>query len=205
MITKSIHASLFSLALAVSAGAAPLAFDFNDPKGVNAIQFTLDSVLEPIVGTANGVTGTVNFDPAAPAATTGKIVVSAKSLVVPNATQAGHLQGKDWLDTATHGDITFELAKLADVKTSGTETTATASGKFTLKGVTKEISVPVKLSFLADAMGKRVPGTNGDLLVVRGEFSIKRADYGIQPGQNEDMVNPVVKLNVAIVGSAPKR
>lgn len=205
MTNKSIHASLLSLALAVSAGAAPLAFDFNDPKGVNAIQFTLDSVLEPIVGTANGVTGTVSFDPAAPAATTGKIVVSAKSLVVPNATQAGHLQGKDWLDTATHGDITFELAKLADVKTSGTETTGTATGKFTLKGVTKEISVPVKLTYLADALGKRVPGTNGDLLVVRGEFSIKRGDYGIQPGQNEEMVNPVVKLNVAIVGSAPKR
>ena len=201
---KAIHASLLSLALAVSAGAAPLAFDFKDPKGVNAIQFALDSVLEPIVGTASGVTGTVSFDPTAPAATTGKIIVAAKSLVVPNATQAGHLLGKDWLDTATHPEITFELAKLADVKTSGGETTATAAGKFTLKGVTNEISVPVKLSYLVDAMGKRVPGTKGDLLVVRGEFSIRRADYGIQPGQNEEMVNPVVKLTVAIVGSASK-
>jgi polyisoprenoid-binding protein YceI len=201
---KTIHASLLSLVLAVSAGAAPLAFDFKDPKGVNAIQFSLDSVLEPIAGTASGVSGTVRFDPAAPAATTGKIVVSAKSLVVPNAMMADHIQGKDWLDTAAHPEIAFELAKLADVKTAAGETTATATGKFTLKGVTKEISVPVKLTHLPDALEKRVPGTKGDLLVVRGEFSVKRADYGIQPGQNEDKVNPVVKLTLAIVGSAAK-
>jgi polyisoprenoid-binding protein YceI len=205
MIMKpALLASFLSLGLAGFAGAAPAAFDFKDPKGVNGVQFALDSVLEPIVGTASGVTGTVHFDPARPAATTGKIVVAAKSLVVPNATQASHIQGKDWLDTTTHPDITFELVQLADVSTKDNETVATATGKFTLKGVTKQISVPVKLTHLADAMGKRMPGTQGDLLVVRGEFSIKRADYGIQPGQLEDTVNPVIKLTLAIVGSAPK-
>ncbi len=199
-----VFIACLSFGLAAIAGAAPRAYDFNDPKGVNGIQFSLDSVLEPIVGTASGVTGTVHFDPASPAATTGRIVVAARSLVVPNATQAGHIQGKDWLDTATHADITFELVKLTAVSTKENETTATATGKFTLKGVTKEITVPVRLTHLADAMGKRVPGTQGDLLVVRGEFSIKRADYGIQPGQMEDTVNPLIKLTLAIVGSAPK-
>ncbi len=191
--------------LAVAATAAPLSFDFKDPKGVNAVQFHLDSLLEPIAGNANGVSGTVSFDPAAPASTAGTIVVTADSLVVSNDTMTEHLHGGKWLDVASHPEITFELSSLTDVQTEGNTTTATAKGKFTLKGITQEISVPVKLTYLADALEKRTrPGNKGDLLVIRSEFTIERADYGIQPGQNEDKVNPEIELTVAIVGSAPK-
>lgn len=196
---------LASLALAASLTAAPTSFDFKDPKGVNAVQFTLDSLLEPIVGTAGGVTGTVSFDPAAPDATTGKIVVAASSLKVANSTMNGHLLSDAWIDAEKNPEITFELVKLTNVKTAGTTTTADATGKFTLKGVTKDVTVPVKLTYLADALEKRTkPGNKGDLLVVRGEFIIERADYGIQPGKNEDKVSKEIKLNIAIVGTAPK-
>jgi polyisoprenoid-binding protein YceI len=198
-------AFLASLALAASLTAAPLSFNFQDPKGVNAVQFTLDSLLEPIAGTAADITGTVSFDPAAPAATTGKIIVAADSLKVANATMTEHLLDKGWIDAAGHPEITFELVKLDNVKTAGTTTTADATGKFTLKGVTKDVTVPVKLTYLADALEKRTkPGNKGDLLVVRGQFTILRSDYGIKPGQNEDKVANEIKLSLAIVGSAPK-
>ena len=202
---RTLLTSLLALAGAVSLTAAPISFDFKDPKGVNAIQFHLDSLLEPISGTAGGVTGTVNFDEANPGATTGTIVVTASSLTVSNATMTEHLHSPMWLDVAAHPEIKFEVASLSDVKTAGNETTAIAHGKFTLKGVTKDIAVPVRLTYLADALERRTrPGNKGDPLVIRGEFTINRGDYGIQPGKNEDKVNPEVKLNLGIVGSAPK-
>lgn len=203
---KFVVSSLLGLALTGILSAAPIAFDFKDPKGVNAIQFHLDSVLEPISGVANAVTGTVSFDPANPGATSGKIVVASNSLTVSNSTMTEHLRGKNWVDVEANPEITFELTKLENVKTSGNDTTATATGKFTLKGVTKDISVPVKLTYLAGAYGKRLnkPELGGDLLVIRGEFSITRGDYGLQPGKNEDKVNTEVKLSLGIVGSAPK-
>ncbi|HRJ46779.1 MAG TPA: YceI family protein [Opitutaceae bacterium] len=196
-------ALLFTTALTgLSLSAAPTAFDFKDPKGVNAIQFHLDSLLEPIAGTAGGVSGAVSFDPANPAATTGRIVVAANSLKVSNTMMTEHLHGDNWLNVAQHPEIVFELGALTDVKTEGNTTSATATGKFTLKGVTKEISVPVRLTHLAGAFGKRInkPEVPGDLLVLRGEFTIQRGDYGIQPGRNEDKVNPEVRLTLAIVG-----
>lgn len=194
-----------SLALAVSLGAAPISFDFKDPKGVNAIQFLLDSLLEPISGTASGVSGKVSFDPEAPAATTGSIVVTTASLKVGNSTMTEHLLGDSWLNAAANPEITFELVKLDNVKTSGTTTTADATGKLTIKGVTKDVTVPVKLTYLPDALEKRTkPGNKGDLLVVRGESTILRSDYGIQAGKNEDKVANEIKLTIAIVGSAPK-
>ena len=203
---KHILTVILSASLASVAHAAPTAFDFKDPKGVNAIQFSLDSMLEPIAGTAGGVAGTVTFDPAAPGSTHGKIVIAAKSLVVPNATMNEHLVSPVWLDVATNPEIVFELVKLEGATTAGNVTSATATGKFTLKGVTKEIKVPVKLTYLADAFGKRInkPEVKGDLLVIRGEFTVNRGEYGIQPGKNEDKVNTEVKISLAIVGSAPK-
>ena len=111
---KLVLTSVITLALAASLNAAPVSFDFKDPKGVNALQFSLDSVLEPIAGTAGGVSGTVSFDPANPAATSGKIVVATKSLVVPNATMTEHMLGNNWLDGAAKPEIIFQLSKLDD-------------------------------------------------------------------------------------------
>ena len=204
-MTKSISALLLSVAASVSAIAGPVSFDFQDPKGVNAISFHLDSLLEPISGTANGITGTVDFNPAQPEKLSGKIVVSTPSLKVTNDTMREHLLSDGWLNAAANPEIVFEIKDLKMAKTEGNTTTGTAVGLFSLKGVTKEISVPVKITHLAGAFGKRInkPEMGGDLLVVRGEFSISRTDYGIRPGQNEDKVADTIDLSLALVGSAP--
>ena len=204
---KSSVLTLCSFIVASSAAfAAPISFDFKDPKGVNTIQFKLDAPLEQIAGTTNGITGTVTFDPAAPEATAGTIVVDAKSLTVPNKMMSDHIQGERWLDTAKNDKITFEIAGLTNVKKSGTAVTADAKGKLTLKGVTKEILVPVKLTHLEGAFGKRInkPDVKGDLLVVRGDFTVLRSDFGINSGNMEDKVSNEIALSLALAGGAPQ-
>ncbi|MBC8011641.1 MAG: YceI family protein [Burkholderiales bacterium] len=203
MINHTLRSIAFAGFTIISAVAAPQVFDFKDPKEVNAIQFTLDSVLEPITGTASKVEGKLTFDATDVAATKGEIEVEAKSVQTSNATMTEHLLSAGWIDAGKHEDISFEFAKLDDVKSTGdNQWTATANGKFSLKGVTKDVSVPVTLTLLPGSFGKRVnkPELPGDLLVVRGGFSINRADYGIKPGQNEDKVAPVIQLTFALVG-----
>jgi polyisoprenoid-binding protein YceI len=197
------------LALSVVAGsafAAPLSFDFKDPKGVNNVQFKLDAPLESITGTGTGISGQVSFDPAKPGATTGRIELAAKSLTVGNPMMGEHLQGGQWLDTAKHPVIAFELVSLANVRTQGGVTTADATGKLSLKGVTKEIKVPVSFTHLPDKLGARVndPKVKGDLLVVRANFEINRSDYGINAGKNTDKVAETIQLSLSIAGAAPK-
>lgn len=203
---KSVLLSLFTLASAGVLIAAPTSFDFKDPKGVNTIQFKLDAPLEQIAGTTNGISGQVSFDPAAPEATTGSLVVDVASLTVPNKMMSDHIQGDRWLDAAKHGKITFELAGLSNVKKDGNNYTADARGKLTIKGVTKDVTAPVKLSYLPGVFGQRInkPEIKGDLLVVRGDFTVLRSDYGINPGQMEDKVSNEIALSLAIVGGAPQ-
>jgi polyisoprenoid-binding protein YceI len=193
---------LASIGLATTALAATETFDFKDPKGINNAGFKLDAPLESIHGTASGVSGTVTFDPENPSATKGKIVVAANTLTLPNSMQQGHMRSDKWMDVAKYPEISFDAKELKNVKTEGDVTTAEAVGTFTCKGVSKEITIPVKLTYLKDKLSSRLPGAKGDLLVIRSNFSIKRSDFNISPGQMEDKVSDEIDLSLAIAGAA---
>lgn len=190
--------------MAVSVYAAPETFDFKDPKGVNNAIFKTDAVLESINGAANGISGTVTFDPQNPPATKGKIVVAANSLTVPNKMMNGHLFSPMWLDVEKYPEITFEVKELKNVKTTGDTTTADATGTFTLHGVSKDLTAPVKLTYLPGKLGQRVPNAKGDLLVVRTNFEIKRSEFKINAGQNNDKVSDEINLSLSIAGASAK-
>lgn len=184
--------------------AGPLTFDFKDPKGVNNATFTLDAPLEAISGSANGITGSVTFDPANPAATKGKIVVAASSLHVPNPVMKDHLHGAQWMDIAKHPEIVFEAKELKNVRTDGDVTTANVVGTFTAKGVSREITVPVRFTYLKDRLAARGGNQQGDLLVLRSNFTIKRTDFGINPGAPQDKVANEIVIGLSIAGAAPR-
>ena len=204
---KRLHMSRLAWALAVAVApgvlnAGPIKFDFKDPKKVNNVVFLLDAPLESINGTAIGVSGTVTFDPAKPSATTGKIVLATSSLHVDNPVMKGHLLDEKWMHASKFPTIEFIVEKMTRVKTSGTTTTATIAGKLTVKGVTKKVTVPVRLTYLKGLLIKRnrVPG---DLLVLRSDFTIKRSDYGINAGINEEKVSDEIELKLRVAGAAP--
>lgn len=210
MNTKIIRNSLTAFAVIaagfVTAYASPQTFDFQDPKGVNNVRFSLDAPLESITGTGTGISGSVRFDVDAPAATTGRIVLDVASLTVGNPLMTDHLRGEHWLDAAAHPQIVFEAGSVANVRSQGSQIIADVTGKLTVKGVTREITVPVTFTHLADKLGARLgdPKLKGDLLVLRANFTINRSDFGIQPGQNTDKVAETIQLSLSIAGAAPR-
>lgn len=191
--------------LAASVLAEPQKFDFKDPKGVNNATFKLDAPLEAISGSASGITGTITFDLAHPGAATGKIVVATSSLSVPNGMMKDHMLGDKWLDAAKNPEITFEAKELKNVKTAGDTTTADVTGNFMLKGVCKELTVPVKFTYLKDKLAARTNGQmKGDLLVLRSSFQINRSDFGVMAGQFQDKVSEAIEITLSIAGSCPQ-
>ena len=200
----SLHALSVMFCLTSAALAAPQTFNFKDPKSVNNAVFKLDAPLEAINGSANGISGTVTFDPANPGATQIKIVVAAATLHVGNPMMKEHLHSNMWMDVAKFPEITFESKSIKNVKTVGDATNAEAVGTLTVHGVSKEVTLPVKLTFLKDKLGLRVPDQKGDLLVIRSNFSIKRSDYGINPKAPEEKVSDIIEITLSIAGASPK-
>ena len=199
---RSLTFILF-IALAGILGASPEEFDFKDPKGVNNVSFKTEAPVETIKGSASGITGKVTFDPANPGAVRGKIVVATPSMRVPNPKMQQHLHSGQWLDAAKYPEITFEVVSAKDVKTEGDTTTANVLGKMTIKGTTREITVPVKMTYLKDKLKQR-SGVDGDLLVLRANFNVKRSDFGINPGQMLNKVSDDIQLTLGVAGSAPR-
>jgi polyisoprenoid-binding protein YceI len=192
------------LVFTLTAASAPVAFDFKDPKSVNNVVFLLDAPLESINGLATGISGKVDFDPENASVLKGKIVIATDSLHVGNPMMNEHLHGSMWMDVKKFPEIAFESESAANVKKDGDTTTADVTGTLTVKGTARKITVPVKLTYLKGKLSARYPQLQGDLLVLRASFEIKRSDYGINKAMMEDKVSDVIKLTFNLAGMAPK-
>ena len=181
---------------------APIKFDFKDPKKVNNVIFQMDAPLESINGSGDSLWGTVTFDPSNPYATQGEIILDAKSLHVGNPVLKEHIHGKDWMNVEKFPAISFKLTKLENVKKQGIDVLADAKGKMTIRNVTMEIVIPVKITYLKGLLEKRnrVPG---DLLILRSKFLVKRDDFEIRAGEKLDKVANEIEISLNLAGAAP--
>ncbi len=188
----------------VSLVALGIDFDFKDPKGVNNIIFQMDAPLESINGSGDGVSGKVSFDPSKPQNTKGSIFLDASSLHVGNPLLKEHMHGKDWLNVEKFKVIKFQLSKLENIKKVKNDYLADAKGKMSIRNVTIEMSMPIKITYLKDLLIKR-NRTPGDLLIIRSKFTVKRDDFNIQKGQNLEKVANNIEISLNLAGAAPSK
>ena len=162
----------------------------------------MDAPLESINGSGDGISGKVEFDPVKPENTKGKIILEAKSLHVGNPVLKEHMHGKDWLDVVKFPAIHFSLNQLQNIERGGININADAHGKMTIRNITLDMKVPVKITYLKDMLEKR-NRVKGDLLVIRSKFSVKRDDFNIQAGQNLEKVANEIEISLNVAGAAP--
>ena len=198
---------LLAAAILFDARAESLSFDFKDPRGVSNVTFRLDAPLESISGKAKGISGTVIVDPDNLSTAKGRIVVATRSLVVPNPLMRMHLLSKDWLNARANPEISYEISKVGRLTNKdGRTSEAEVTGAFTLNRVTKEIVTTVEIIYLPGKLGETTNGkVQGDLLVIRSNFKIRRSEFGIRPGEFLDKVANEISVSVNITGSAPRK
>ena len=168
-------------------------FTLKDPKGVNGITFVCDSPLEPIMGSADGIDGSLTFDPANLKASRGTLTLASSSVKTTNANMTEHKMGAEWLNPKEHAAITFEVTGIDEAaKVDDTTYNLKAKGTFTLKGVKEEKTVDIVVKYLPGRLGERNRGAEGDLLTFRTKFSFNRVKFNLGPdfpvlGNNVDV------------------
>jgi len=175
-------------------------FDFKDPKGVNNIIFQMDAPLESINGSGDRISGKVSYNPAMPEKTKGTIILDSKSLHVGNPVLKEHMHGIDWLNVEKFKQIKFQLTKLHSIKKEKNDVNALAKGKMTIRNITIEMDIPVKLTYLKGLLEKR-NRTPGDLLILRSKFKVKRDDFDIQKGKNLEKVANDIEISLNLAGA----
>ncbi len=194
---------LFMMALSIFAQTT-FSADASDMR--NQATFESNAPLEDIVGTSNKLnimvminTNDITKMPKA------KIGVDLRSLKTGIALRDEHVRSANWLDTKKYPNATFMLKSITDATNKKLndrkKVHAIAHGKFSVHGVTKDIAVPVELTYFKEtAMTKaKMPG---NLLKVKGKFGIKLGDYGIKiPAMVAEKLNDEIKVSVNFIAS----
>lgn len=165
------------------------------------ITFESKNDLTDILGASHNVVGsaTIDFEGG-----TGKcdLSVPAATLNSGMADRDRAMMGPTWLSVKQYPTIEFkgEKATLTE-KPHGW----TVEGKFTLRGVTRDLSVKAEVRPLPASIGQKLGFGDGPCLKVMTSFKLKLADYGIEiPATAVATVQPEISIGIDIWGSTFK-
>jgi polyisoprenoid-binding protein YceI len=112
-----------------------------------------------------------------------------------NSNLINHLKSPDFFDTAKFPDSNFEVTSVtskADVKGN----THVVAGKITIKGITKDISFPAKVS----GDGKSVT-IDGDIVLDRSQFDVRFGSETFFGSLGDKAINNDMKLKLHVVAN----
>lgn len=114
----------------------------------------------------------------------GAWLLAVKTLDTGNKLRDKHIAAEDWLGAAKNPDITFVLKEVKDIKPhkespSGKSYLGTLVGTMTVRGTSKELSIPdATLGFIKGSDSTAKIG-KGDLLALRCKYKVKLSDFGV--------------------------
>jgi len=135
----------------------------------NAVVFNVEDSVDPFDGKTANATGTITADPAAPSQAQVDVSIDLASLDTGVALRNQHMREK-YLQTAKFPAVTFKSVSVSAPASIAPNQPAdiTVTGDFTLHGVTKRMTIPVKVTLLADGRIHAI-----------SRFSVKLPDFGI--------------------------
>jgi len=139
-------------------------------------------------GQFNEFAGKVEFDPAAPDAFKAQATIQVASIDTASAMRDNHVKGEDFFHAAKFPEITFVTRK---VEKQGDQLVLV--GTFTMRGVSKELRLPLALE--GPVTGPQDRKRIGFSTVVK----INRRDFGVGSDKPTDkLVGNEVELNIDV-------
>lgn len=130
--------------------------------------FSIRHIVAKTSGTFTDITGVLKVDADDLSQSSVNAVIKVASVQTGLAKRNAHLQGVKYLDESNFGEMTFVSEKVV----AKTSTTGDMTGKLTIHGVTKTVTLPFKvLGFGPDPWG-------GERAGFEAKTTIKASDYG---------------------------
>lgn len=137
-------------------------------------------------GFFSGASGTLQLDPANPAADKLDVSVPVQSVLTTSSKLDDELKGDQWFDAAKFPTATFTSKKI----TPSGNGTASIAGDLTLHGVTKPITLNAR--FVGAGVN---PLSKAETVGFQATGTIKRSDFGVKT--YVPLVGDEVQLNIA--------
>ena len=132
-------------------------------------------------GTFNGLTGSINFDPANLSTASFNVSVDAKTIDTDIESRDNHLRKSEYFDVEKYPKLSFRSTKITSTNKDGY---LNMTGVITIKNVSKEISFPFK----------QIAKDGG--ILFEGNFKINRKDFGV--GGNSFSLSDEVSIELSV-------
>lgn len=167
--TLALAAALFATSLSTPAVAAPQSYQFD--KAHTHILFFIDHMgFSKMVGQFRGFDGTLDFDPADPAASSVSVSIQVASVATDVEKLDEHLRKPDFFDAEKFPTMTFASTSVA----AAGEGKLKVVGNLTLLGVTKPVTLDVTVNKAGPHPFTKAPAAGFSIT-----GSIKRSDFGM--------------------------
>lgn len=193
--TDSLQAMTFELSPMGSLN--KIEVELNSPKSGKGVSFSPHG----IKGGFSKVAGKIEFSVANPSMTKLNVLLDARNLRFGYHRVDTDAQKADWLNSAKHPKIYFELESLQNPEWKQNSLVAQAHGSLLFKGRKLHISLPVKIRYFRGER-KKYDGRLGDLLMITGQQTLTREILGINPGTMLDLILNEISVNITLVGAS---
>ena len=138
-------------------------------KAHSEVTFQVRHLLTKVRGRFSDFAGTVRFDQEEPGNSSVSVTVDAASIDTNNSDRDRHLRSDDFFAADTYPIIKFDSSRI--VRTSAD--TYDVSGTLTIRGVAREITLPVTyLGTARDPWGNARAGFETELTINRQDFGL---------------------------------
>lgn len=199
-LNRLVSLALLLAPLAFATGASAQARTFKvDASGGSSIQFVSDAPLEKFTGKTTSLSGDITVDPNKVEKAKADVKAEVGTIKTNVALRDEHLAGENWLDAKKFPQARFVVSKVsgADKLKANDVTEVNVTGKFTIHGVTKDVTTKAKIRY--------TPGGDGgkDGLRVQATFTIHLEDYKVSiPSIVALKVSPDIVVNVDLKATA---
>jgi len=169
-------------------------------KAHSEAAFQVRHLVTKVRGQFNDFSGTIKVDSENPASSSVTFEIDAASINTSNADRDKHLRSGDFFDVANHPKITFQSKSV----TKTGESSYSVTGDLTMRGVTREITLPVEfLGQATDPWGNTKGGFETTTTLNRKDFGISWNAALDQGGYIlGDDVTVIINLETALVKPA---
>lgn len=144
------------------------------------VGFSVSHFFTPVTGKFEGFEAVLRYDPEAPERSTVDVTIDVASVNTNNERRDSHLQSGDFFEADRYPEITFRSTSVRSIGSGR----LVATGPLTIKGVTREIELPIEVLGVQEIPPPMQPMLNGATQVAsfRATTTVNRRDFGVGVG-----------------------
>jgi len=176
-----------ALALLLPSLAAAEARTYALDRSHSKVSFTIRHLMSEVDGRFRDFDGSITYDPQAPERSRVEVTIQAASIDTSNDRRDGHLRSADFFDVEKHPTLSFESTSVQRESAD----TLRVTGNLSIRGVTKQVTIPVRIT-------GQMPYRGGEKVGFASDFTVDRKEYDVTWNRALDQGGALLGDEVAV-------